>query len=61
MLQALTFIRLGTPAEVAGLVVWNISWPAIIVRARLVSIGHTYEEAAADLGASRMGAIYLGC
>ena len=34
--QALTFIRLGTPAEVAGLVVWNISWPAIIVRARLV-------------------------
>jgi spermidine/putrescine transport system permease protein len=56
--QALTFIRLGTPAEVAGLVVWNISWPAIIVRARLISIGRTYEEAAADLGASRMGAIY---
>jgi spermidine/putrescine transport system permease protein len=38
-------------------VVWNISWPAIIVRARLVSIGKTYEEAAADLGAPRMGAI----
>ncbi len=55
--QALTFIRLGTPAEVAGLVVWNLSWPAIIVRARLVSIGRTYEEAAADLGASRFGAI----
>jgi spermidine/putrescine transport system permease protein len=55
--QALTFIRLGTPAEVAGLVVWNISWPAIIVRARLVTIGRTYEEAAADLGASRLGAI----
>jgi spermidine/putrescine transport system permease protein len=55
--QALTFLRLGTTAEVAGLVVWNISWPAIIVRARLVSIGHSYEEAAADLGASRMGAI----
>jgi spermidine/putrescine transport system permease protein len=55
--QALTFIHLGTPAEVAGLVVWNISWPAIIVRARLVSIGRTYEEAAADLGASRFGAI----
>jgi spermidine/putrescine transport system permease protein len=53
----LTFIRLGTPAEVAGLVVWNISWPAIIVRARLVSIGRTYEEAAADLGASWLGAI----
>jgi spermidine/putrescine transport system permease protein len=55
--QALTFISLGTPAEVAGLVVWNISWPAIIVRARLVSIGPSYEEAAADLGASRLGAI----
>ena len=55
--QALTFISLGTPAEVAGLVVWNLSWPAIIVRARLVSIGRSYEEAAADLGASRMGAI----
>jgi len=37
--------------------VWNISWPAIIVRARLISIGRTYEEAAADLGASRLGAI----
>jgi len=55
--QALTFIRLGTSAEVAGLVVWNISWPAIIVRARLITIGNTYEEAAADLGASRIGAI----
>jgi spermidine/putrescine transport system permease protein len=55
--QALTFIGLGTEAEVAGLVVWNISWPAIIVRARLVSIGRGYEEAAADLGASRLGAI----
>ena len=55
--QALKFIGLGTGAEVAGLVVWNISWPAVIVRARLVSIGHSYEEAAADLGASRLGAI----
>ncbi|MHB1834397.1 MAG: ABC transporter permease [Solirubrobacteraceae bacterium] len=55
--QLLTFIRLGTTAEVAGLVVWNLSWPAIIVRARLVTIGKTYEEAAADLGASRMSAI----
>ncbi len=55
--QALTFIRLGTPAEVAGLVVWNLSWPAIIVRARLITIGPSYEEAAADLGASRFEAI----
>jgi spermidine/putrescine transport system permease protein len=42
---------------VAGLVVWNLSWPAIIVRARLVTIGRTYEEAATDLGASRWGAM----
>ncbi len=56
--QGLTFIKLGTPAEVAGLVVWNISWPAIIVRARLLSIGRSYEEAACDLGASRIGAIW---
>jgi spermidine/putrescine transport system permease protein len=55
--EMLTSLGLGTPAEVAGLVVWNISWPAIIVRARLISIGNTYEEAAADLGASRFGAI----
>ncbi len=55
--EGLTFIRLGTPAEVAGLVVWNLSWPAIIVRARLISIGRSYEEAATDLGASWLGAI----
>lgn len=55
--QALTFIGLGTEAEVAGLVVWNLSWPAVIVRSRLVSIGSSYEEAATDLGASRLGAM----
>ena len=37
--------------------VWNLSWPAIIVRARLVTIGRDYEEAAADLGATRLGTI----
>jgi spermidine/putrescine transport system permease protein len=56
--QLLKFIPLGTNAEVAGLVVWNVSWPAIIVRARLVTIGRVYEEAAADLGASRMRAMW---
>ncbi len=55
--QLLTIIPLGTNAEVAALVVWNLSWPAIIVRARLVTIGHAYEEAATDLGASRLQAI----
>lgn len=55
--QLFTFISLGTTAEVAALVVWNISWPAIIIRARLLNIGKSYEEAAADLGCSRLGAI----
>jgi spermidine/putrescine transport system permease protein len=48
-----TFVGLGTWAEVLGLVSWNISWPAIIVQARLVTIGRQYEEAAADLGATQ--------
>jgi spermidine/putrescine transport system permease protein len=56
-IQLFTFISLGTTAEVAALVVWNISWPAVIIRARLVSIGRSYEEAAADLGCSRLGAV----
>ncbi|HLI43846.1 MAG TPA: ABC transporter permease [Acidimicrobiales bacterium] len=56
--QLLHFIPLGTNAEIAGLVVWNLSWPAIIVRARLVTIGKVYEEAAADLGASRLQALW---
>jgi spermidine/putrescine transport system permease protein len=55
--QLFTLIQLGTGAEVAALVVWNLSWPAIIVRARLVTIGRSYEEAACDLGASRLQAV----
>jgi spermidine/putrescine transport system permease protein len=43
-------IHLGTLAETLALVTWNVSWPAIIVQARLVTIGRQYEEAAADLG-----------
>ncbi len=49
-----TFIGLGTWAEILGLVTWNVSWPALIVQARLVTIGRQYEEAAADLGATQM-------
>jgi spermidine/putrescine transport system permease protein len=47
-----TGIQLGMLAEVLGLVTWNVSWPAIIVQARLVGLGRQYEEAAADLGAN---------
>ena len=55
--QLFTAVHLGTAAEVLGLVTWNFSWPAIIVLARLASIGSSYEEAAADLGASRIQAV----
>jgi spermidine/putrescine transport system permease protein len=46
-------LGLGNVAEVLGLVTWNVSWPAIIVQARLVTIGKQYEEAAADLGCTQ--------
>jgi len=45
-------VGLGTLAETLALVTWNVSWPAIIVQARLVTIGKQYEEVAADLGAT---------
>jgi len=48
-----SFVHLGTIAQVLSLVTWNVSWPAIIVQARLVTLGRQYEEAAADLGASQ--------
>jgi spermidine/putrescine transport system permease protein len=48
-----TSVHLGTLAEVLGLVSWNVSWPAIIVQARLVGLGPHFEEAAADLGANQ--------
>jgi spermidine/putrescine transport system permease protein len=47
-----TNVGLGSLAEVLALVTWNLSWPALIVQARLVTIGRQYEEAAADLGAT---------
>jgi spermidine/putrescine transport system permease protein len=45
-------VRLGTMAQVLGLVTFQISYPVIIVRARLLSIGSEFEEAAMDLGAT---------
>jgi spermidine/putrescine transport system permease protein len=52
-----TTVHLGTLAETLGLVTWNVSWPAIIVQARLATIGKQYEEAAADLGANQFQAM----
>jgi spermidine/putrescine transport system permease protein len=45
-------VPLGTPAQVLGLISFQLSYPVIIVRARLLSIGPEYEEAAMDLGAT---------
>jgi spermidine/putrescine transport system permease protein len=48
---------LGTWAQVVGLVTFQLAYPVVIVRARLLTIGSHYEEAARDLGASTIGAI----
>jgi spermidine/putrescine transport system permease protein len=45
-------IGLGTPAELVGLGVLSVAYPVVIVRARLLGLGPSYEEAAQDLGAS---------
>jgi len=48
---------IGTTSQVLGLVTFQLSYPVIIVRARLLTIGKEYEEAAQDLGASPLGAL----
>ncbi len=45
-------IHLGTPAQLLGLITFQVSYPVIVVRARLLTIGREYEEAAMDLGGS---------
>lgn len=50
-------IPLGYPAQLLGNVTFSISAVVVIVRARLVSIGSSFEEAARDLGASRLQAL----
>jgi spermidine/putrescine transport system permease protein len=58
-IKLLTFIRLGTTAQLLGLITFEMAYPVIIVRARLLSIGREYEEAAMDLGASPIRALRL--
>ena len=50
-------VQLGTTAQVIGLITFQIAYPAVLVRARLATIGPQYEEAAMDLGASPFGAL----
>lgn len=55
--EVTTPLQLGTSAQVAGLVTYQLAYPVVIVRARLLTIGKQYEQAAIDLGASTLGAI----
>jgi spermidine/putrescine transport system permease protein len=50
-------VHLGTVAQILGLTTYQISYPVIVVRARLLSIGPEYEEAAMDLGGSPTQAV----
>ena len=50
-------IGLGFTAQVLGLSMYELAFTVIIVRARLLSVGKHYEEAAMDLGASPINAI----
>ncbi len=57
MVNLYQFVPLGRPAMLLGHVTFSISYVLVIVRARLLSIGGDYEEAARDLGASPLQAI----
>jgi len=54
-----TLVHLGTNAQLLGLITFEMAYPVIIVRARLLSIGREYEEAAMDLGASPTRALRM--
>jgi spermidine/putrescine transport system permease protein len=53
------FVNLGTGAQLLGHVTFTISFIVIVTRGRLFAIGKEYEEAAMDLGASRVQALRL--
>jgi spermidine/putrescine transport system permease protein len=57
--QVYTGVPRGSTTQLLGHVTFTLSYVVIIVRGRLVSIGAQYEEAARDLGASRLQAIRL--
>jgi spermidine/putrescine transport system permease protein len=53
----LRFVTFGTTAQALGLITFQMTYPVIIVRARLMTLGRQYEEAAQDLGASPIRSI----
>ena len=50
-------LTLGISGQVAGLITFQLSYPVIIIRGRLLTIGKQYEEAAVDLGATPIASI----
>jgi spermidine/putrescine transport system permease protein len=58
MVNLYQFVPLGRPAMLLGHVTFSVSYVLVIVRSRLLSIGGDYEEAARDLGASPLQAIF---
>lgn len=57
--QAYTGVPSGLPRQLIGHITFTMSFVVVIVRSRLVAIGDQYEEAARDLGATRLQAIRL--
>jgi spermidine/putrescine transport system permease protein len=57
--QIYSGVPTGLTAQVIGHVTFTLSFVVVIVRGRLSAIGTQYEEAARDLGATRMQAIRL--
>jgi spermidine/putrescine transport system permease protein len=57
--QVYTNVPTGLTTQLIGHVTFTVSFVVVIVRGRLVAIGSQYEEAARDLGASRLQAIRL--
>ena len=55
--RLLSGIPLGYPAQVLGNVTFSVASVVVIVRARLVTIGSSFEDAARDRGATRLQAI----
>ena len=56
--ELLTAVPLGTLGQSIGLVTFEMTYPVIIVRARLLSQRQRFDEAAMDLGASPGGALW---
>jgi spermidine/putrescine transport system permease protein len=57
-IELFRFVHLGTSAQLLGLVVLAVAYPVVIIRARLLSLGSEYEQAAMDLGASPVRALF---